>query len=139
MTVTKLTRFGVSLEQDLLEKFDRLIRERNCTSRSEALRDLIRQELVHKQWESSNKIAGAITIVYDHHKRQLVNKLLDIQHDFGSLIISSQHIHLGHNSCLEIVAIKGAPKEARKLADRLKSVKGVKHGTLSMSTTGDNL
>lgn len=135
----KLVRFGVSLDQELLEKFDRLIKERDYTCRSEAFRDLIRQELVQKQWQGGEEVAGAITLIYDHHKRELVNKLMGIQHDFGELIISSQHIHLDHINCLEIIAVKGSAKEAQKLADRLKSVKGVKHGTLSMSTTGKDI
>jgi CopG family transcriptional regulator, nickel-responsive regulator len=135
----KLVRFGVSLEQELLNKFDRLAKERNYTSRSEAFRDLMRQELVHKQWQEGKEIAGAITLIYDHHKRELVNKLMDIQHDFGVLIISSQHVHLDDSNCLEIIAFKGSPKEAQKLADRLRSVKGVKHGTVSMSTTGKDM
>ena len=137
--MAKLVRFGVSLEQDLLEKFDRLTKERSYTCRSEAFRDLIRQELVQKQWQSGQEIAGAITLIYNHHKRELVNKLMDIQHDFGDMIISSQHVHLDHNNCLEIIAVKGSPKEAQGLADSLKSVKGVKHGTLSMSTTGKDV
>ena len=137
--MAKLVRFGVSLEQDLLEKFDRLTKERSYTCRSEAFRDLIRQELVQKQWQSGQEIAGAITLIYNHHKRELVNKLMDIQHDFGDMIISSQHVHLDHNNCLEIIAVKGLPKEAQRLADSLKSVKGVKHGTLSMSTTGKDV
>ena len=137
--MAKLVRFGVSLEQDLLEKFDRLTKERSYTCRSEAFRDLIRQELVQKQWQSGQAIAGAITLIYNHHKRELVNKLMDIQHDFGDMIISSQHVHLDHNNCLEIIAVKGSPKEAQRLADSLKSVKGVKHGTLSMSTTGKDV
>ncbi len=137
--MAKLVRFGVSLEQDLLDKFDRLAKEKNYNCRSEALRDLIRQELVRKQWESGNEITGAITLIYDHHRRELVNKLTDIQHDFGNLIISSQHIHLDHDNCLEIIAVKGSPAQAQKLADSLKSVKGVKHGTLSMSTTGKGI
>jgi len=135
----QLFRFGISLPKDLLDKFDRLIREKNYTNRSEAFRDLIRDELVQEQWKSGQEIAGAITLIYDHHKRELVNKLMDIQHDFGDIIISSQHIHLDHNNCLEIIAVKGSPKEAQKLADSLKSVKGVKHGTLSMSTTGKGI
>ena len=135
----RLVRFGVSLEADLLSKFDHLIRERKYACRSEALRDLIRQELVQKQWREGSEIAGAITLIYDHHKRELVNKLMDIQHDFGSIIISSSHIHLDHSNCLEIIAVKGSPKDAQKLADSLKSVKGVKHGTLSMSTTGKGI
>jgi CopG family nickel-responsive transcriptional regulator len=131
-----LIRFGVSIEKDLLEKFDRAIRDKEYTNRSEAFRDLIRQELVQKQWLSGQEVAGAITLIYDHHKRELVNKLMDIQHNFGNMIISSQHVHLDHNNCLEIIAVKGSPKLTQKLADSLRSVKGVKHVTLSMSTTG---
>jgi len=134
-----LIRFGVSIEKDLLQKFDRFIKEKKYTNRSEAFRDLIRRELIQKQWQSGQLIAGAITLIYDHHKRELVNKLMDIQHDFGDIIISSQHVHLDHSNCLEIIAVKGAPPEAQKLSDSLKSVKGVKHGTLSMSTTGRDI
>ncbi len=135
----KLVRFGISLDRELLDKFDRLAKERNYTSRSEAFRDLMRQELVRKQWQEGREIAGAITLIYDHHKRELVNKLMDIQHDFGTIIISSQHVHLDHSNCLEIIAFKGSPKQAQRLADSLRSVKGVKHGTLSMSTTGRDM
>ena len=134
-----LIRFGVSIEKDLLEKFDCFIKAKEYTNRSEAFRDLIRQELIQKQWKGSQEIAGAITLIYNHHKRELVNKLMDIQHDFGRIIISAQHIHLDHDNCLEIIAVKGNPGQAQKLADSLKSVKGVKHGTLSMSTTGKGI
>ncbi|MBU4346222.1 MAG: nickel-responsive transcriptional regulator NikR [Candidatus Omnitrophica bacterium] len=133
----KVFRFGISLDKDLLDKFDRLIREKNYTNRSEAFRDLIREDLVKDEWKKNKEIVGAITLIYDHHKRELVNKLMDIQHDFGDIIISSQHIHLNHNNCLEIIAVKGSSKEAQKLANSLKSVKGVRHGTLSLSTTGN--
>lgn len=132
----KLFRFGVSLEKGLLDKFDKLIRSRNYTNRSEAFRDLIRQELIKKEWQEGKEIAGAIMLVYDHHKRELVNKLTDIQHDFHDLIISTQHIHLDHDNCLEIIAVRGKSSEAQKLSDILKSIKGVKHTALSMSTTG---
>ncbi len=135
----KVFRFGISLDKDLLDKFDRLIREKNYTNRSEAFRDLIRQELVKKEWQEGKEVAGAITLIYDHHKRELLNKITDTQHDFQKLIISTQHIHLDHNNCLEIIAVKGSPKEAQKLSDTLKSIKGVKHGTLSMSTTGRDI
>jgi len=135
----KVFRFGISLEKDLLDNFDRLIREKNYTNRSEAFRDLIREDLVKAEWKKNKEIVGAITLIYNHHKRELVNKLMDIQHDFGGIIISSQHIHLDHNNCLEIIAVKGVAKEAQKLADSLKSVKGVKHGTLSLSTTGKDI
>ncbi|MCP4650795.1 MAG: nickel-responsive transcriptional regulator NikR [PVC group bacterium] len=134
--MSKLVRFGVSLEQELLTKFDRLIKARNYTNRSEAIRDLIREELVEREWQTSGEIAGAITIVYDHHCRDLGNKLTDIQHDFLNIIISTQHLHLDHHNCLEILAIKGSAKKAQKLANILQSVKGVKHATLSMTGTG---
>ena len=134
-----LFRFGISLPKDLLDKFDKLIKGKNYSNRSEAFRDIIRQELVRKEWSGSSEVVGAITLVYDHHKRELVNRLTDIQHDFQGTIISTQHIHLDHDNCLEIIAVKGSPKEAQRLADSLKSVKGVKHGTLSMSSTGKGL
>ena len=137
--MAELFRFGVSLEKVLLDKFDQLIKAKNYDNRSEAFRDLIRQELIKKEWQQNKEIAGAITLIYGHHKKELVNKLTDIQHDFQNVIISTQHIHLDHDNCLEIVAVKGNPKEAQKLADVLKSVKGVKHGILSMSSTGKGI
>ena len=134
-----LVRFGVSLEKDLLEKFDKLIEQKNYTNRSEAFRDLIRQELVKKEWEAGEEVAGTITIIYDHHQRELVTKLMDIQHEHGKNIISTQHIHLDHHNCMEIVAVRGSAKEAQKLADTLKAVRGVKHSTLGMSSTGKHI
>lgn len=137
--MAKLFRFGVSLPRDLLDKFDRLIKTKKYNNRSQAFRDLIRQELVKKQWQEGKEIAGAITLVYDHHKRELVGKLTDIQHDYSKLIISSQHVHLDHDNCLEIIAIKGSPKDAQRLADTLKSIKGVKHETFGITSTGKNI
>lgn len=137
--MSTIFRFGISLDKDLLDKFDRLIKNKNYSNRSEAFRDLIRQELVKKEWQEGREVAGAINLIYDHHKRELLNKITDIQHDFQKLIISTQHIHLDHNNCLEIIAVKGSPKEVQKLSDTLTSIKGVKHGTLSMSTTGRDI
>ncbi|MCG2713521.1 MAG: nickel-responsive transcriptional regulator NikR [Candidatus Omnitrophica bacterium] len=134
--MSSIARFGVSLDKGLLEKFDKLIESKSYTNRSEAFRDLIRQELVKKEWFDANEVIGAVTLIYDHHKRELVNTLLDIQHEFGSCIISSQHIHIDHNNCLEILAVKGSPEKVQRLSESLKAVKGVKHSTLSMSTTG---
>ena len=134
-----LIRFGISLEKDLSEQFDKRIKHKAYNSRSEAIRDLIRQDLVQQQWQEGDEVAGAITLIYDHHKRELLNKMTDIQHDFQKVIISAQHVHLDHHNCLEIVAVKGNPSEVQKLADKLKAVKGVRHTTLSMSTTGKGL
>ncbi|NTV28760.1 MAG: nickel-responsive transcriptional regulator NikR [Candidatus Omnitrophica bacterium] len=134
-----LVRFGISLEGDLSKQFDALIKRKGYSNRSEAVRDLIRQDLVGQQWQDGDEIAGAITFIYDHHKRQLLNKITDIQHDFQKVIISSQHIHLDHDNCLEIVAVKGRPVEVLKLANLLKTLKGVKHGTLGITSTGKGL
>ena len=134
-----LVRFGVSLDKNLLEKFDHLIENKNYTNRSEAFRDLIRQELVKKEWEAGEEVAGTITIIYDHHQRELATKIMDIQHDHGKNIISTQHIHLDHHNCMEIIAVRGSAKEAQKLADMLKAVRGVKHATLGMSSTGKHI
>ena len=134
--MSDLFRFGVSLDKALLDKFDRYIRERNYSNRSEAFRDLIRQELIKKEWQEDDDVAGAITLIYDHHRRDLLGKITDLQHDYQKVIISTQHIHLDHDNCLEIVAVRGQPREVTKLADMLKSIKGVKHCTLSMSSTG---
>lgn len=137
--MTELVRFGVSIESSLLEKFDRLIENKSYSTRSEALRDLIRQELIKKEWEEDDEVAGAITFIFDHHQRGLTSRLTNIQHGYQEVIISSQHIHLDHHNCLEIVAVKGRATEIQKLANALQSIKGVRHGTLSMSSTGKSL
>ena len=134
--MSELVRFGVSLEKPLLERFDALIRNRQYTNRSEALRDLIRRELVRKEWREGGEVAGAITLIYDHHTRNLMDKVTDTQHDFQKVIISTQHIHLDHRNCLEIIAARGKADDVQRLADALTSIKGVRHGTLSMSSTG---
>jgi CopG family nickel-responsive transcriptional regulator len=137
--MSELVRFGVSLEDSLLDKFDRLIKKKGYATRSEALRDLIRQELVKNEWEEDQEVAGTITFIYDHHKRGLSSQLTDLQHDHQDTIISTQHIHLDHHNCLEIVAVKGKAGEVQKLADELRSVKGVRHGALSMTSTGKDI
>ncbi len=134
--MSEIIRFGVSLDKRLLNRFDRLIRKRSYTNRSEALRDLIRQEMVKNEWEEDQEVAGAITYIYDHHKRDLLSKLTNIQHTYQEIIFSTQHIHLDHNTCLEIVAVRGKAKEVQELAYALRSIKGVRHGTLSMTSTG---
>lgn len=138
--MSKITRFGVSLEEELLRNFDRLIRQRKYANRSEAIRDLIREALVKEEWkEKAGEVAGVITLVYDHHKRELLNRLTDIQHDYKDMIISAQHVHLDHDNCLEMIALKGNPQEAAELKDKLRSAKGVKFGSLTMATTGVGL
>jgi len=137
--MSKLKRFSISLDDNLVTKFDKEIRKRNYPTRSKAIGDLIREYFVKKEWAEGTEVAGTITLVYNHNKRELVNKLTDIQHKFHDLIISSQHVHLDEDNCLEIVIVKGNPKEVEKLADKLKSTKGVKHGSLTMATTGKEI
>ena len=137
---SSLLRFGVSIEENLLKKFDSFISSTNYKNRSEALRDLIRIALVEEEWENADEeVAGAIVLVYNHRKRELVDKLLDIQHDYNKYIISSQHIHLDHDNCLEIIVVKGSMKFIQEILSKLKSAKGVKHASLTKSTLGKNI
>jgi len=131
----KLVRFGVSLDGELLRKFDAFIGDEGYSNRSKAIADLIRKEFISDAFAKGGAVAGAITMVYDHHKREVVNKLLDIQHDHGTIIISTQHVHLDHDNCLEIIAVKGPGSKVKELADALKSISGVKHATLSVTTS----
>jgi CopG family nickel-responsive transcriptional regulator len=135
----KLVRFGVSLDQKLLQTFDRHIQRRRYTNRSEALRDLIRDNLVTEEWQQDQETVGTITFVYDHHVRDLTNKLTNIQHDFQGFILTGMHVHLDHDHCLEVLVVKGKGSEIKEVADAIISVKGVKHGKLAMTTTGKEL
>lgn len=138
--MTELVRFGVSISAGLLESFDKVIVKKGYNNRSEAIRDLIRNQLVKMEWENEDEeVAGTITLVYDHHVRGLSNLLLEVQHDYHDLILSTMHLHLDHHNCLEVLAVQGATKEIREIAERLISIKGVKHGQLTITSTGKNL
>jgi CopG family nickel-responsive transcriptional regulator len=138
--MSELNRIGVAIDGDLLDKFDRLIAQRGYTNRSEAFRDLIREELVEKAWESPDShVVGTVTLVYDHHVRLLSEKLTGIQHDFHHSILSTLHVHLDHDNCLEVLVLRGMASEVRKVADALISTKGVKHGRLTMTSSGAEL
>ncbi len=134
-----LTRFSISLDEQLLQQFDAKIQRDQCPTRSKAIGDLIRTSLVETEWRSGRQVAGAIVLVFDHHKHDISKKLTDIQHDFLELIISTQHIHLDHDNCLEIIAVRGNPTAIDALAKRLKAVKGLKHVALAAGTTGHGL
>ncbi|RKY32067.1 MAG: nickel-responsive transcriptional regulator NikR [Candidatus Omnitrophota bacterium] len=134
-----LVRFGISLEKELLNKFDLQIRGKKYTNRSEAIRDLIREVLIKSEWQKNQEVTGAITLVYNHHKRELVNQLMDIQHDYHDNVLSAQHLHLDHDNCLEIIAIKGRASRVEELFGKLKSTKGVKYSGLARATTGSKI
>ena len=128
-----VSRFGVSLEEDLLQALDEFVKENNFPNRSQAIRNLIEKNLVEKKWQCNNVVAGALIMLYDHHKKEITNKLNSIQHDYFDVILSSQHFHLDHDNCLEIIAVKGQSFKLTELSDRLISIKGIKHGKLVMS------
>ena len=135
----ELTRFGISISSDLLNKFDKLIETKGYVNRSEAIRDLIRDYLVEHEWEKDTETMGSVTVVYDHHVRELTESLTALQHEYRSSIISSMHIHIDEHNCLEVVVIRGKGSKVKEIADRLISTKGVKHGKLVMTTTGKDL
>jgi CopG family transcriptional regulator, nickel-responsive regulator len=135
----ELARFGVSVEKGLLKSLDLLMKEKGYTNRSEYIRDLVRNDLVRREWASGSEVVGAITLVYDHHKRELVNNLTDIQHEYYELVVSGQHIHLDHHNCLEIIAVKGEAKKIEQLANAMRAAKGVKHGELTVTSTGRDI
>ena len=138
--MSKIQRFGVSLDKDLLSDFDFYIKERKYTNRSEAIRDVIRKSLAANEWKKSNKVvAGIITFVYDHHQRELTNKLIHIQHEYHNIVISNQHIHLDHHNCLEVIITKGKSIKIKELFDSLNSIRGVREGSLVSTTTGKNI
>ena len=138
--MSELARIGVAIDSDLLAKFDQLIADRGYTNRSEAFRDLIRDELVEKSWESADaEVVGTVTLVYDHHVRMLGEKLTDLQHDHHRNILSTVHVHLDHDNCLEVLIVKGQAGAVQKIAGALISTKGVKHGRLTITTTGAGL
>lgn len=135
-----VTRFGVSLDAGLLEKFDALCEERGYENRSEAIRDLIRNALVEREWEdAAAPLAATLTLVYDHHKSDLAQRIMAVQHDAHHLIVTTLHVHLDHHNCLEVLVLKGPNREVRELARRLAATKGVIYGKLSPATTGKNL
>ncbi len=136
----ELARFGVSIPKQLLKAFDEFIERKHYANRSEAIRDLIRQKLVEEEWrESQEEVAGVITYLYDHHKRELTDKLLDLQHDYYDKIITTQHLHVDHERCLEIILVKGKANEIKELADKIQALKGVLHLNLALTTLGKKI
>jgi CopG family nickel-responsive transcriptional regulator len=137
---TASARFGVSMSRELLADFDRWIAEMGYQNRSEAIRKLIRERFVQREWESSKEeIVATITMVYSHEVRELTERLTEIQHKYCRQVISTMHIHLDGHNCLEILAIRGRAPAVKSIADRLLSTKGIKHGRLTTTSTGKKL
>ena len=131
---SEITRFGVSIGAGLLERFDGMISKQGYTNRSEAIRDLVRDRLVESAWEDEEgKVVGVVGLVYDHDMRQVGDRLTEIQHDLGHLVVSTLHVHLDERDCLEVVVMRGQGTAVRELSNRMLSLKGVKHGRLLMT------
>ena len=132
-----LSRFSVSVDADLLEKFDRFVDREGYPTRSEAVKSLMRDALISDQWSGGKDVAGALMLVYDHHRTGIAGRLMETQHDFDSIIIATQHVHLDHATCLEIVTVRGRAAEVERLIRGLKSVKGIKHLAPIMTASGE--
>ncbi len=131
----RLLRFGVSIPEELIERFDRLIERRGYANRSEAIRGLIRDTLVQEVIASpSAKVVGALSLVYSHHTHDLSDRLTEMQHQDHGVIVSTLHIHLDAHNCLEVIILKGKASRVKKMADNLISMRGVKHGKLTLTT-----
>ena len=138
--MSNLARFGVSIENDLLEKFDQLVSQKGYVNRSEAIRDLIRDALVQNEWtDDEAETVGTINIIYNHHSHQIDHKKTQKGHVHFHQIISTMHVHLDHDYCLEVSAVRGKARDVRRIADEIIGMKGVIHGKLVATTTGKNL
>jgi CopG family nickel-responsive transcriptional regulator len=135
----RIVRLSFSIEKPLLKRLEELIRDGQYTNRSEFIRDLIRDQLVQKEWERNEEAVGTVTLVYNHHSHGLSDSLTHLQHHYHHVILASTHIHLDEELCAEIVVVKGHAKEIQKLASMLRQQKGVLHATLSVSSTGKHL
>jgi CopG family nickel-responsive transcriptional regulator len=138
--MTKLARAGIALPEGLLKEFDKLIAKRNYANRSEAVRDLIRNELVSETAAAPDaEVFGTVTLVYDHHVRLLPERLTELQHRHYAAILSTTHVHLDHNNCLEVILVRGKSSQVSSLANKLIATRGVKHGRFTVTTSGRNL
>ncbi len=137
MKQQSLCRFSISMAQDLVDQLDAMAKVKGYANRSQAIADMVRDHLVEHHGQSqAHEVAGTVTLVYDHHKRNIQALLTDIQHDYSPLIIAAMHVHLDHHNCMEVLALRGRAGELREVADRLTTAKGVKHGKLTVTTTG---
>jgi CopG family transcriptional regulator, nickel-responsive regulator len=137
--MAELIRTGISLELDLLERFDRVIHKKGYTNRSKAIRDLVRDYAVAEDVEADHVVVGTLTMVYDHHRPKLSERLIELQHHAPCKVLAATHVHLDHRNCLEVVIMKGRSSEVSHLADQILSLRGVKHGKLVLTMRGQGV
>ena len=134
--MSSLIRTGISLEKDLLERFDAVISRKGYGNRSEAIRDLVRDYFVEEDVASNKVMVATLTLIYDHHQPKLAEQLIDAQHDYKGQVLATTHVHLDRQNCLEVIILKGRGSEVQRFADNLLSLKGVKHGKLVLTSPG---
>jgi CopG family transcriptional regulator, nickel-responsive regulator len=138
--MTDLERFSITIPKDLSAAFDKRNKRKGYESRSEAIRDLVRDALVKDEWaDPKAHVAATVTLVYDHHTRTLGDRITDIQHDHGELIVSAMHVHLDHHNCLEVIVLRGLAKDVQVLADKLGAIRGIKHSQVVLATEGKTI
>jgi CopG family nickel-responsive transcriptional regulator len=137
--MAQLVRTGISLESDLLKRFDHAISKKGYKNRSEAIRDLVRDYAVAEDVEENRVVVGTLTMVYDHHQPKLAEQLIEAQHHAHDMVMAATHVHLDHHNCLEVIIMRGRSSEVSHLADRILSLRGVKHGKLVLTTQGKDL
>ena len=135
----KVERITISVEASLLAQFESYLSSNGYPTRSEAMKSLMRQALIEQEWQQGTDVAGTISLVYDHHKHGTMEKLVDVQHDFGEVIVCSQHVHLDHHNCMEVLVVRGRAADIRNILTKLKAGKGIKHSALMMATTGEGV
>jgi len=135
----KVTRVTVSIDEPLLEQFEQYLKDNGYPSRSEGIKSIMRHALVEDEWQNDSDVAAAVTIVYDHHKPGVMQRMTEIQHDYGNMVICTQHVHLDHHNCMEVLIVRGKSADIKALYAALKSIKGLKHSSLSASTTGGDI
>ena len=135
----ELVRLSLSIEKPLFDRLEKLVKHSGYTNRSEFVRDMIRDRLVAGEWEKDREVLGTITLIYDHHRRQLSEKLIHLQHHHHQDVLAATHVHLSHDLCAEVILVRARAHQVRELADLLGKQKGVLHAELSMSSTGSAL
>ena len=138
--MSDLERFSITIPEKLAAAFDKRNKRKGYGNRSEAIRDLIRDALVKEEWQDPKaRVAATFTIVYDHHTRTLSDKITEMQHEYGDLIVSALHVHLDHHNCLEIIVLRGIAENVQALADNLAAIRGIKHAQLTLATEGKSI
>ena len=137
--MSNLTRLSFSIEENLFKKLEKIVKQKGYDNRSEFIRDIIRDMVVTEEWDSNDDVVATITLVFDHHKKELGEKLTDVQHHFHDIVLASTHVHLTHDICAEMIMVKGSSKTVNELANKLRQQKGVLHAGLTMSSTAQKL